>query len=83
MGRRGLARLAAKDQDVSLGGGANTIQQYLRAGLVDELRIHVTPILLGRGEPLFDNLDGGPSGYECVGLTCSSVVAHYTYRRKA
>ena len=73
---------AAGGLDVSLGGGAGTAQQYLRAGLVDAMEIHVVPVLLGRGSRLFDNLDGGPAGFECVGLVSSPSVAHYTYVRK-
>ena len=72
---------AAGGQDVSLAGGAGTAQQFLRAGLIDELEIHVVPLLLGGGTRLFDNLDGGPAGYECVGLSSSDAVAHYTYAR--
>jgi dihydrofolate reductase len=74
---------AADGRDVSLGGGADVAQQYLRARLVDEMEIHVVPVLLGAGSRLFDNLDGGPAGYECVSLTSSPAVAHYTYARKA
>jgi dihydrofolate reductase len=74
---------AAEGRDVSLGGGASAAQQYLRAGLIDEMEIHVVPVLLGGGSRLFDNLDGGPEGYECVGLVSSPVVAHYSYVRKA
>jgi dihydrofolate reductase len=77
------AREAANGRDVSLGGGASAAQQYLRAGLIDEMDIHVVPLLLGRGERLFDNLDGGPSGYECVELVSSPAVAHYTYVRRS
>ena len=66
---------------MSVGGGAETAQQYLRAGLVDEMEIDVVPLLLGGGSRLFENLDGGPSGYECVGLVSSPAVAHYTYVR--
>jgi dihydrofolate reductase len=73
---------AAGGQDVSLGGGANAAQQYLRAGLVDEMEIHVVPLLLGAGERLFENLDGGPSGYEPVELVSSRAVAHFRYVRK-
>ena len=51
-----LARAAAGGQDVSLGGGANVVQQYLAAGLLDELTISVAPILLGGGARLFENL---------------------------
>ena len=48
----------------------------------DEFEIHVVPVLLGAGSRLFENLDGGPSGYECTGLASSPAVAHYTYARK-
>ena len=48
-------------------------------GLVDEMEIHVVPLLLGGGYRLFENLDGGPVGFECVGLVSSPAVAHYTY----
>jgi dihydrofolate reductase len=49
------ARAAAGDQDVAVGGGANVARQYLRAGLVDELQLHVLPVLLGQGLRLFEN----------------------------
>ncbi len=67
---------------MSLGGGADAAQQYLRAGLIDEIEIHVVPLFLGGGSRLFEKLDGGPAGYECVGLVSSIAVAHYTYVRK-
>jgi RibD domain-containing protein len=66
--------------DVRLGGGVATIQQYLRAGLIDELHLAIVPVLLGAGERLFDNLDG-PVGYEPVELTCSPSVAHVRLAR--
>jgi dihydrofolate reductase len=72
---------AAGGQDVRIGGGASTIQQYLRAGLIDEMHLAIAPILLDRGERLFDNLDGGPAGYECVELVCSPSVAHVRIAR--
>src|ERR687883_1635912 len=50
------ARAAAGDRDVSIAGGASTIRQYLAAGLIDELRLHVAPLLLGAGERLLDGL---------------------------
>jgi hypothetical protein len=56
------ARAAAGGQDVRLGGGVATAQEYLRAGLVDELHVVVVPVLLHGGEPLFDNLDGSLEG---------------------
>jgi dihydrofolate reductase len=72
---------AADGQDVRLGGGVATIQQYLRAGLVDEMHLAIVPILLGSGERLFDHLDGGPVGYECVELVSSPSVAHARFVR--
>jgi dihydrofolate reductase len=76
------ALAAADGRDMSLGGGADVVQQYLRARLIDEMAIHVVPLILGRGTRLFENLEGGPEGYECVGLVSSPAAAHYTYRRK-
>jgi dihydrofolate reductase len=76
-----LAVEAANGKDVTIMGGASTAQQYLRAGLVDELDVHVAPVLLGGGERLFDNLDGGPTGLELVDLVASPAVAHFRYAR--
>ncbi|MGH9258296.1 MAG: dihydrofolate reductase family protein [Acidimicrobiales bacterium] len=73
---------AADGLDVRLGGGVATIQQYMRAGLLDELHVAIVPVLLGSGERLFDNLDGGEQGYECVELVGSSAVAHARVARK-
>jgi dihydrofolate reductase len=72
---------AADGQDVRLGGGVATIQQYLSAGLVDEMHLAIVPILLGSGERLFDNLDGGPAGFECVEVVSSPSVAHVRLAR--
>jgi dihydrofolate reductase len=73
---------AAEGQDVRLGGGVATIQQYLRAGLVDELHLAMAPVLLGGGERLFDHFDaGGPEGYQCVELIASPSVAHIRLAR--
>ena len=60
------AREAAGDQDVILWGGGNVAQQYLAAGLVDELELHLVPVLLGGGARLVDNLGGrgDPAGAE-------------------
>ncbi len=72
---------AAGGRDVSIGGGAETAQQYLRAQLVDELGIHVSPLLLGSGSRLFDHLDGGPAGFELVSVVSSPAAAHFAYVR--
>jgi len=66
---------AADGRDVGIGGGAATIQQYLRAGLIDELHVAIVPILLGGGERLFDHLGEGPDAYECVEFVSSPSVA--------
>ena len=70
---------AADGQDIRLGGGASAVRQYLAAGLIDELHIAIAPILLGAGEPLFD--DGIPEGYEVVDLTPSVGAAHLRIAR--
>jgi len=67
---------AAGGQDVRLYGGAGTVQQYLRAGLIDDLHLAIAPVLLGGGERLFDHLDGGPRGYECAELVSSPAATH-------
>jgi dihydrofolate reductase len=67
---------AAAGADVRLGGGAATIQEYLRAGLVDEMHVVIVPIVLGQGERLFDRLDEGLPRYECAELTSSDAVTH-------
>jgi dihydrofolate reductase len=76
------AQQAAGGRDVSLAGGAGAAQQYLRARLVDEMEIHMVPTFLGGGARLFENLDGGPAGYECIDLVSSPAVAHYRYARR-
>ena len=70
------ARVAADGADIRLGGGAATIQEYLRAGLVDDLHVAVVPRFLGGGERLFDNLGDAVDGYECVELVSSPSVVH-------
>ncbi|WP_026922616.1 dihydrofolate reductase family protein [Glycomyces arizonensis] len=73
---------AAGGDDVRLGGGPATVQAYLRAGLVDELHVAITPILLGGGERLFDGIGPG-LGYECVELVTSPSVVHARFRKVA
>lgn len=59
------ARAAANGQDVRLGGGVHTIREYLMAGLIDEMHLVISPVLLGRGESLFAGLDLTRLGYRC------------------
>ena len=74
---------AADGADVRLGGGAATVQQYLRARLIDELHVAIVPILLGGGERLFDHLGGVPQGYECTEFVSSTAVAHVRLSKAA
>ena len=57
------AREAARDKDVRIGGGVATIRQYLQAGLIDEMHLAISPILLGNGEALFGGIDLRALGY--------------------
>jgi dihydrofolate reductase len=77
------ARAAAGDRHVRLGGGAATVQQYVRAGLLDELHVAVVPVLLGDGERLFQDLGTAVEGWTCVEFVPSAAVAHVRLRRPA
>ncbi|MDQ3663124.1 MAG: dihydrofolate reductase family protein [Actinomycetota bacterium] len=72
------AREAAGDGDVSIHGGASTINQYLAAGLIDELRLHIVPCTLSAGTRLFDGVP--PLNLEQVYSRAASAVTHLTYR---
>jgi dihydrofolate reductase len=72
------AREAAGERNISIAGGAATVNQFLAAGLIDELRVHVAPVILGGGERLFDGLP--PQELELVETRGASLVAHTTYR---
>jgi dihydrofolate reductase len=73
---------AADGADVRLGGGAATVRQYLRAGLVDDLHVAITPVLLGGGERIFDGDAVVADGYECVELVLGASVVHARLARK-
>ena len=72
------ARAAAGDQDVSIAGGASAVRQYLAAGLLDELHLHVAPVVLGAGERLLE--DVGDPTLEPVKVVASPAVTHVKYR---
>jgi dihydrofolate reductase len=76
------ARDASKGMDIRIGGGPKTIQQYLRAGLVDEMHVAISPVLLGGGERLFDAVDLRALGYECVQFVASEKATHVVLRRQ-
>ena len=77
------AREAAGGKDVRIGGGAATIRQYLQARLIDELHLAVSPVLLGRGEPLFQGMDWRALGYQCVRHAAGERAAAHVILRKA
>src|SRR6195256_6749126 len=73
------AKAAAGGKDVALGGGADVAQQYLKAGLIDEMRIHLVPVLLGDGARLFDNLGAAELELEQVRAVEAPGVTHLKY----
>jgi len=72
---------AAGGKDVRLGGGVSTMREYLRAGLVDEMHTVVSPVMLGKGERLWDGLDLVGAGYECGGKVAGENATHYFIRK--
>lgn len=74
------AMQAARGKDVALGGGANAAQQYLAAGLIDEMEIHVVPLLLGAGARLFDGLGSSDVKLEPIRTIEGPGVTHLKYR---
>lgn len=76
------ARAAAGEKDVRIGGGASTIRQYLKAGLIDRMHIAIAPVLLGTGERLFSDLDLPDLGYACTAQIVSVSAAHAIIERK-
>jgi dihydrofolate reductase len=77
------ARLAADSKDVGLGGGVATVRQYVTAGLVDELRLTVSPVLLGAGEHLFLGLDLPKLGYRVTEHASSAAATHIVLIKQA
>ncbi|GMW01964.1 MAG: DNA-binding protein [Candidatus Hydrogenedentota bacterium] len=75
------AREAAHGKDIRIGGGPNVIQQYLRESLIDELHIAISPVLLSRGERLFEGVDLRTLGYECVEFAATEKATHVVLRR--
>ena len=74
---------SADGKDVRLGGGVNTIRQYLKAQLIDELHLALSPVILGRGENLFSGLDLKSLGYECVQNIPTEKAMHLIIKKSA
>lgn len=73
------ARRAAGDRDVAIYGGGHTAAQYLQAGLIDEVQMHMTPVLLGSGVRLFDLVHGAPLKLEQTSAVEAPGVVHLRY----
>lgn len=76
------AREAANGKDIRLGGGVSTVRQYLQARLIDDLHLAISPVLLGRGENLFQGIDLRALGYECVKHIAGGRAATHVFLRK-
>jgi dihydrofolate reductase len=78
-----LAREAAGTRDVRVGGGVETVRQYLRKGLIDDLHLAISPVLLGSGEHLLRDLNLRELGYECTGRVEGNRATHMLIGRRA
>ena len=74
---------AADGKEIRLGGGVATIRQYLQAGLIDELHLAMSPVLLGAGENLFEGIDAAKLGYQCTEHAASPNATHFFITRRA
>ena len=75
------AKAAAGDRDVKIGGGVSTVRQFLRAGAIDEMHLAVSPILLGRGEHLFEGIDLPALGYRVTERVSTELATHLVLTR--
>lgn len=71
-----MARAAAGDKDIKIGGGVQTVRQYIAAGHVDEIHLALSPVVLGQGEALFDGIDLRALGYRTVEHVASPRATH-------
>ena len=72
------ARKAAEERDVAIAGGAATVNQYLAADLIDEIRTHIVPVTIGAGERLFDGVP--PLNLGLIAARGASLTTHISYR---
>ncbi len=77
-----LAQAAAGGRNVRIGGGAATVREYLREGLIDSLQLSLSPVLMGRGEPLFEGLDLAALGYRCTQTVQGERATHVFIERR-
>lgn len=76
------AKDAANGKDLRIGGGVQTIREYLRAGLIDEMHVAISPVLLGSGEHLLSGIDLPALGYECTEHVPTNLATHIVIRKK-
>ena len=76
------AKVAAGDRDIRIGGGVATIRQYLSAGLIDELHLVISPVLMGSGEHLWNGIDMHALGYECAKHVAGERAMHVYLRKR-
>jgi dihydrofolate reductase len=76
------AREAAGEKDIRIGGGVATVRQYLEAGLIDEMHLAISPVLLGRGEALFAGLDLEAAGFRCTEHVATEHAMHVVLRKE-
>ena len=76
------AREAAAGRDIRIGGGVSTIRQYLETGVIDEMHIAISPVLLGAGEHLLTGIDLPSLGYECTEHAASAKATHYVIAKR-
>jgi dihydrofolate reductase len=76
-----LAKQAAGIRDIKIGGGVSTVRQYLKAGLVDSVHLAMSPVLLGRGESLFEGLNLDALGFSVTGHKSSEHATHFVLER--
>jgi dihydrofolate reductase len=74
------AKAAAGDQNVNIAGGADTVRQFIKAGLIDELEIHLAPVLFGEGIRLFDKMGPEHIELENIRVVASPQVTHLRFR---
>jgi dihydrofolate reductase len=73
---------AAHGKDVQVGGGVSTIRQFLREGLIDELRLAIARVLLGKGEALFEGMNWRTLGYRCEECVAGEKATHVTITKQ-
>jgi dihydrofolate reductase len=74
------AKKSAGKRNVTVAGGVSIARQFLKAGFIDEMNLHVVPVLLGEGRRLFDQIDGVHKEWECIEVKNSIDVTHFSYR---